>query len=152
MLVCSGKELEALEGFFEIMKLSSMFVTNSGNIPLDLIQTVDLRYKKSYFLFNNCGSSDNELYDAENLAEFVSFFENIDELILDDNLFTDLALFKIEQSAPTLSTLSLKNNKISSVSNPSFFANLKELDISFQTPSLQCVAPAAFSGKAKVIV
>ncbi|CBY32974.1 unnamed protein product [Oikopleura dioica] len=138
VLICSGKELEALDGFFEIMKLSNMFVTNSGNIPLDLIQTVDL--------------SNNELYDAENLAEFVDFFENIDKLILDDNLFTDLALFKIEKSAPTLSTLSLKNNKISSLSNSSLFANLKELDVSFQTPSLQCVAPAALSGKAKVIV
>ena len=88
----------------------------------------------------------------ENLAEFVSFFENIEKLILDDNLFADFELFKIEQNAPNLSFLSLKNNEISALNNPSLFANLKELDVSSQTPSLQCIAPAALGGKAKLLV
>ncbi|CAG5104755.1 Oidioi.mRNA.OKI2018_I69.chr1.g1509.t1.cds [Oikopleura dioica] len=138
VLICSGKELEALDGFFEIMKLSNMFVTESGNIPLELIQTVDL--------------SNNKLSDVENLAEFVNFFENLDKLILDDNLFEDFELFLIEENAPNLSMVSLKNNKISSLSNLSLFENLKEVDLTAQNPPLQCVSPAALDGKAKVLV
>ena len=153
VLICSDKELEALDGFFEIMKLSNMFVTSSGNIPLELIQTVDLRCLSiSISVLFYPISSNNKLSDVENLAEFVEFFVNLDKLILDDNRFEEFEMFPIEQNAPNLSIVSLKNNKISSLSNLSLFNNLKEVDLSAQNPPLQCVSPAALDGKAKVLV